>query len=158
MSGFTYNNRHECDAILKVIYKLIMDKGVKNDQIGVITPYSAQRDLISETLVNDDVVNPAKIAMEQELDEADLLDAGIGRSNGQKNTINIINGVYVATIDSFQGHEKEFVIFSCVRNNKENRIGFASDKKRMNVALTRAKNGLVLVGNSEVFRKGDSLW
>lgn len=158
MSGFTYNNRHECDAIVKVIYKLIMDKGVKHDQIGVITPYSAQRDLISETLVEDDVVNPGRVAMEQERDEADLLDAGIGRSNGGKNTINIINGVYVATIDSFQGHEKEFVIFSCVRNNKENRIGFASDKKRMNVALTRAKNGLILVGNSEVFRKGDALW
>lgn len=158
MSGFTYNNRHECDAIVKVIYKLMMDKGVKPDQIGVITPYSAQRDLVSETLVKDDVINPGGMEMEQELDEADLLDAGIGRSNGKKNTINIINGVYVATIDSFQGHEKEFVIFSCVRNNKENRIGFASDKKRMNVALTRAKNGLILVGNSEVFRKGDPLW
>lgn len=158
MKGFTYNNRYECEEIKKVIYKLILEKNVKTDQIGVITPYSAQRDLISETLVADSVVNPQGFAMEQELDEADLLDAGMSRNNGKKNTINIINGVYVATIDSFQGHEKEFVIFSCVRNNKENRIGFASDRKRLNVALTRAKNGLVLIGNSEVFRRGDQLW
>lgn len=159
ISGFTYNNRFECQEIVKFVYKLILEKNVKRDQIGIITPYSAQRDLISETLVQDPVVNPHGIAMQQELDEADLLDAGIGRSNGnKKNTINIINGVYVATIDSFQGHEKEFVIFSCVRNNKENRIGFASDKKRLNVALTRAKNGLILVGNSEMFRNGDPLW
>lgn len=158
MSGFTYNNRYEAEEIKKIIYKLILEKNVKTDQIGVITPYSAQRDLISEMLVADTVVNPQGFEMEQELDEADLLDAGIARSNGKKNTINIINGIYVATIDSFQGHEKEFVIFSCVRNNKENRIGFASDRKRLNVALTRAKNGLVLVGNSEVFRKGDPLW
>ncbi|QLL32043.1 hypothetical protein HG536_0C02120 [Torulaspora globosa] len=158
MRGFTYNNRYECEEIKKIIYKLILEKNVRTDQIGIITPYSAQRDLISEMLVADTVVNPQGFAMEQELDEADLLDAGIAHSNGKKNTINIINGVYIATIDSFQGHEKEFVIFSCVRNNKENRIGFASDRKRLNVALTRAKNGLVLVGNSEVFRKGDPLW
>lgn len=159
MRGFTYNNHYESAEILKVLYKLILDKNVKHDQIGIITPYSAQRDLLSETLVNDPVVNPKGIAMEQEVDEADLLDAGIGRSNGaKKNTINIINGVYVATIDSFQGHEKNFIIFSCVRNNKENKIGFVSDRRRLNVALTRAKNGLILVGNNEVLKNSDTLW
>lgn len=159
MRGFTYNNHYESAEILKVLYKLILDKNVKHDQIGIITPYSAQRDLLSETLLNDPVINPKGIAMEQEVDEADLLDAGIGRSNGaKKNTINIINGVYVATIDSFQGHEKNFIIFSCVRNNKENKIGFVSDRRRLNVALTRAKNGLVLVGNNEVLKNSDTLW
>lgn len=157
--GFTYNNINEAEQIIKILYKLILDKGVKNDQIGVITPYSAQRDLLSEIIVNDLIINPKKMAMEQEVDEADLLNGNSNRTNGaKKNTINIINGVFVSTIDSFQGHEKSFIIFSCVRNNKENKIGFVSDRRRMNVALTRAKNGLILVGNKNVLADGDPLW
>ncbi|AQZ17265.1 ECM32 (YER176W) [Zygosaccharomyces parabailii] len=154
MRGYTYINRHECDALLQVLYKLILDKKVARDQIGIVTPYSAQRDLISEILVNDNVVNPEGHAMEQDVDEADVFDA----TGGKKNSINIVNGLFVATVDSFQGHEKNFILFSTVRNNKENKIGFVSDARRMNVALTRAKNGLVLIGSDKTLQAGSPLW
>lgn len=152
--GYTYINRHECDALLQVLYKLILDKKVARDQIGIVTPYSAQRDLISEILVNDNVVNPEGHAMEQDVDEADVFDA----TGGKKNSINIVNGLFVATVDSFQGHEKNFILFSTVRNNRENKIGFVSDARRMNVALTRAKNGLVLIGSDKTLQAGSPLW
>ncbi|CUS22551.1 LAQU0S06e00628g1_1 [Lachancea quebecensis] len=159
MRGFTYNNAHEAGYILAVLHKLILEKGVKRDEIGVITPYSSQRDLISEMLVKDPIVNPSGKAMEQEMDKDDALGGGDSVSgSANKVTINIVNGVYVATVDSFQGHEKSFVVFSCVRNNSENKIGFVKDRRRMNVALTRAKNGLVVVGNKDVMKKGDQLW
>ncbi|KAM3161035.1 Helicase ATP-binding domain-containing protein [Lachancea thermotolerans] len=159
MRGFTYNNAHEAEYILAVLHKLILEKGVKTDEIGVITPYSSQRDLISEMLVKDPIVNPSGKAMEQEMDKDDALGGGESVSgSANKVTINIVNGVYVATVDSFQGHEKSFVLFSCVRNNSENKIGFVKDRRRMNVALTRAKNGLVVVGNKDVMKKGDQLW
>lgn len=158
MMGFTYNNKFEAQDILAVLHKLIVEKNVPRDEIGVITPYSAQRDLVSDFLVKDSIVNPEGNAMEQEIDKDDIIGDSSTSSEGNKSTINIINGVYVATVDSFQGHEKRFIIFSCVRNNKENKIGFVKDRRRLNVALTRAKNGLVLVGNKEVMKSGDDLW
>lgn len=54
----------------------------------------------------------------------------------------------ISTIDSFQGQEKEIIIISLVRSNDENIIGFLSDYRRMNVALTRAKEQLFVIGDS----------
>ncbi|CCD23267.1 RNA helicase NDAI_0B02320 [Naumovozyma dairenensis CBS 421] len=159
IKAFTYNNKYECQDILKILYKLILEKNVKHEEIGIITPYSAQRDLLSELLVADPVVNPYGRSMEQETDEAEFLNSKHTLGNDiQSHTVNIINGLHVATVDSFQGHEKNFIIFSCVRNNPENKIGFLRDRRRLNVALTRSKNGLILVGNKEVLKKGDNLW
>jgi predicted DNA helicase len=54
----------------------------------------------------------------------------------------------INTIDSFQGQEKDIIMISCVRSNVKNEIGFLSDYRRMNVALTRAKKRLVIIGDS----------
>jgi len=53
-----------------------------------------------------------------------------------------------STIDSFQGQEKETVILSLVRSNDESEIGFLKDYRRMNVAITRAKEQLIVIGDS----------
>lgn len=53
-----------------------------------------------------------------------------------------------STIDSFQGQEKETIIISLVRSNGENSIGFLKDYRRMNVAMTRAKEHLIIIGDS----------
>ena len=72
----------------------------------------------------------------------------------------------INTVDSFQGQERDIVLFSTVRaNNKNNNgnninndaIGFLSDFRRMNVALSRAKLGCFVVGNSQKF-KSDPYW
>lgn len=54
----------------------------------------------------------------------------------------------ISTIDSFQGQEKETVIVSLVRSNEEGEIGFLKDYRRMNVAITRAKEQLYVIGDS----------
>jgi regulator of nonsense transcripts 1 len=54
----------------------------------------------------------------------------------------------VSTVDSFQGQERDFIVISCVRGDSDGGIGFLSVKNRVNVAVTRARCGLIVVGNA----------
>ncbi len=54
----------------------------------------------------------------------------------------------VNTIDSFQGQERDIIYLSLVRSNEKSTIGFLSDYRRMNVAMTRARKKLVIIGDS----------
>ena len=58
------------------------------------------------------------------------------------------NTISVNTIDSFQGQERDVVYISMVRSNIDNVIGFLSEVRRMNVAMTRARKKLVVIGDS----------
>jgi superfamily I DNA and/or RNA helicase len=61
--------------------------------------------------------------------------------------------VEVNSIDGFQGREKNIIIISLVRSNNRQEIGFLKDLRRLNVALTRAINELVIIGNRETIEK-----
>ncbi len=56
--------------------------------------------------------------------------------------------VEVDTVDAFQGREKDAVLVTLVRSNPEGQVGFLTDLRRMNVALTRARRHLFVVGDS----------
>lgn len=57
-------------------------------------------------------------------------------------------GLEVDTVDGFQGREKEAILVDLVRSNEDAQLGFLSDTRRMNVALTRAKRCLLVIGDS----------
>ena len=122
-SGTSFLNRSEANAVEKIVTHLLKH-GVGPWQIGVITPYEGQRAHVVALMLRHG-------------------------SLSQK----LYSEVEVASVDAFQGREKDYIILSCVRSNEHQGIGFLSDPRRLNVALTRAKYGLVVLGNPKVLAK-----
>ena len=56
--------------------------------------------------------------------------------------------IAVNTVDGFQGQERDIIVISMVRSNEEGQIGFLRDLRRMNVAITRARMKLIILGDS----------
>jgi len=131
-SGTSYLNRTEASNIEKLV-TYFLKAGVKPYQVGVITPYEGQRAYICSVFQRQTAFSHK--AYEE---------------------------IEVASVDSFQGREKDFILLSCVRSNQNQGIGFLNDPRRLNVALTRAKYGLIVCGNAKVlgkqFRSQPSLW
>ena len=86
--------------------------------IGIISPYREQCQMIEEEF------------------------------NGEENLAAYLPHVDINTIDAFQGQERDLILISLVRSNEKSEIGFLSDYRRMNVAMTRAKKQLVVIGDS----------
>jgi senataxin len=66
----------------------------------------------------------------------------------------VLKSIDVNTVDGFQGQEKDIILLSCVRTE---RLGFITDLRRMNVAFTRAKKSLWVIGN-DVALKASAEW
>lgn len=89
------------------------------DRIGIISPYKAQVSQMQENLeINQALADEFK------------------------------HLVSINTIDAFQGQERDIIYISLVRSNEKSEIGFLSDTRRMNVAITRARKKLVIFGDS----------
>ncbi len=71
-------------------------------------------------------------------DQIDLLNKKLDKEN-----------LEIETVDGFQGREKELIILSLVRSNKNNELGFLKDYRRLNVSLTRARRKLIIIGDSK---------
>jgi len=126
-SGTSYLNRTEASYVEKIVTHLLK-MGVTPAQVGVITPYDGQKKYVFEHM----------------------------RRAGPLATT-LYEAIEVASVDAFQGREKDFILVSCVRSSETQGIGFLSDPRRLNVALTRARLGIILLGNPRVLSK-NPLW
>jgi superfamily I DNA and/or RNA helicase len=68
-----------------------------------------------------------------------------------KKKLRELPSVGVNTVDAFQGQERDVIYISLVRSNDRQEIGFLKDYRRMNVAMTRARKKLVMIGDSATF-------
>lgn len=97
--------------------------------------------------------------IQQRLETIEVSERSIGIISPYRLQINKLREVFpeqkitIQTIDGFQGQEKEVIILSLVRSNKTNTIGFLKDYRRMNVAMTRAKLKLIVIGDSSTLGK-----
>ena len=122
-SGTSYLNRGEATGVEAVVTHLLR-AGCAPDALGVVTPYEGQRAFVT----------------------AQMAHAGPLRAE-------LYADVQVASVDSFQGREKDFIVLSCVRSNETTGIGFLADPRRLNVALTRARLGVIVLGNPRALSK-----
>jgi len=107
--------------------------------------------------------NDGELRLVQKLLETENIDpirtAFISPYNGQVAAAKemLPKDMRISTIDSFQGQEQETIILSLVRSNDDGDIGFLKDYRRMNVAITRAKEKLFVIGDSATIG-GDSFY
>jgi len=113
-------NEEEAGLLIRELEKLIREVGAEewNYTIGIITPYSAQ------------VERLAKLAEVSE------------------EISHLARFVTINTVDAFQGQERDIIAISFVRSNDKSEVGFLSDIRRTNVAMTRARKKLIMVGDS----------
>jgi ATP-dependent RNA/DNA helicase IGHMBP2 len=121
--GTSTTNPEEASFLFRHLQQLVNELSSsysKNDfpTVGIISPYKQQVDLLKEHLVNSPPLN----------------------MYGDRIAVN--------TIDSFQGQERDIIYISMTRSNPDSRIGFLSEIRRMNVAMTRARKKLVIIGDS----------
>jgi len=98
--------------------------------------------------------NEGELRIAQKITETEALDPGrtafispyAGQVSAAKEALPI--EMRISTIDSFQGQEQEIIILSLVRSNDDGDIGFLKDYRRMNVAITRAREQLFVIGDS----------
>lgn len=86
---------------------------------GIISPYKAQVQLLRKLIRQDKYLRPLR------------------------------RNMVVNTVDAFQGQERDVIVVSMVRNNEMGQIGFLGDLRRMNVAITRARHKLIILGDAE---------
>lgn len=118
---------------LKKIIENIRKNNLQRKSIGIITPYVAQKDYLTRQL--KEIISEAK-------EQGVTIDIG--------------------TVDSFQGSDKDYIIYDSVRSGKGlGNIKFISNEKRLNVSLSRAKELLIIIADSKFLSaagKGNSKW
>lgn len=138
-------NKTEAVHLADVVQHLLQTHKVHPKSIGIITPYSAQVKLIFEYL--NQALRDYRYQGEDMADDENMVDY---RGHG-------IMGITISSVDGFQGREKDIILFSAVRSNALKRLGFLKDWRRLNVALTRAKRGVIVFGDAEVL-SADEHW
>jgi len=123
--GESIYNGAEAAIVARIVERLAgAVRGRKKPlSIAVLTPYRAQRKVISDRLA----AQPKRSSLIQ---------------------------IGVHTVDSFQGQEADVVIYSATRSNRAGKLGFTRERPRLNVALSRGRDLLIIVGDHVTARRG----
>ncbi|GLT97360.1 hypothetical protein SLE2022_149280 [Rubroshorea leprosula] len=130
-NGHSPKNMVEVAVVCEIVANLFKEFTLKKQKlsVGVISPYNAQVHEIEKKL-------------------------------GKKYARSVDSGfsISVRSVDGFQGGEEDVIIISTVRSNGNGSVGFLSNRRRANVALTRARHCCWIVGNEATLLKSGSIW
>lgn len=119
--SLSYSNPEEAELLLNHLAKVLEQYDRRPDEplrIGIIAPYKQQTEFIRNYMLEHELFKDSR------------------------------HHFSVRTVDGFQGQERDIICISMTRSNDNGEIGFLSDTRRMNVALTRAKRKLLVFGDS----------
>jgi hypothetical protein len=125
--GASYINIVEAEKVIWALQEVCRSGEIEPDTVGIVTPYKGQVNYIKGVIKSRPSLEKFRYGLE------------------------------VESVDGFQGQEKEVIIFCSVRNNKEHKVGFLSDWRRLNVMLTRARRGNIIIGSKSILNS-DPLW
>lgn len=145
-------NDHEVSMVAAIVGYLLRQGLVETD-IVVLTPYASQLMKLNVALAETVKV----VVSDQDVDQAARSEVVVSAGNQSR------EGIRVATVDNFQGEEARVIVASLVRSNQRRSIGFLNDPERVNVLLSRARDGLIMVGSAETLvgsssQSGARLW
>ncbi|THW38616.1 hypothetical protein D6D22_06660 [Aureobasidium pullulans] len=150
LQSTSHTNDYEVEMTTALVSHLIKQGTYKPEAIAVLTPYLGQLRKLRlrmqssfEVLLDD---RDVKSLQDEGLDDGGAQSRAPLAPGVQKGSI--ASAVRIATVDNFQGEEAEVVVISLVRSNKEQKCGFLRTSNRINVLLSRAKNGMFIIGNS----------
>ena len=150
--AFSKINPHESRMVAKMV-EYLLRQGYQGNEIVVLTPYLAQLRLLKKELEKITSVSLS------DLDVADFVKLGVDPELSIRNkTSQAKPSVRVSTVDNYQGEEADIVIASLVRGNPNGSIGFVGQPERVNVLLSRARNGMFLIGNKKTLSKRSEVW
>jgi hypothetical protein len=146
----SHRNIREAEVVARQVH-LLVKAGVHPSQIGVITPYNAQLDVLKQLLLypadadtqHQEVDDSASTSNTKKSKSRVAIDEA--RAKAEVAAESALPGLEIRTVDGFQGGEKECIILSLVRSNDRGEVGFLGDHRRINVAITRAKRHLCVV-------------
>ena len=126
--GLSYFNKFEAELTLQTLqdyFERIGKTRILNDRldVGIISPYRAQVQYLRSQLKKKEWFKPFR------------------------------HLITVNTVDGFQGQERDIILISLVRSNDEGQIGFLRDLRRMNVAITRARMKLIILGDVQTMSR-----
>jgi hypothetical protein len=148
-------NIHEVKMVVEMVKYFVKYGYTEPGDIAVLTPYLGQLSKIKEALSKSFVVDI------DERDAENIADMEEEVNDTSKPSNQLVN-VKLRTVDNFQGEEAKIVIISLVRNytyGEYDSIGFLRSKNRSNVLLSRAREGMYLIGNSELMAsRSKDMW
>jgi superfamily I DNA and/or RNA helicase len=121
-SKFNYEEAKALISYIESLFKEVKsidDKTLRSVTLGIITPYREQINKLKELLEENDYLFKFKKQIE------------------------------INTVDGFQGQERDIICISMVRSNMKHELGFLRELRRMNVAVTRAKKKLIIIGDGK---------
>lgn len=152
-----YNNELICDISVKNTTTITINSDFDNGNSLIFVDTSLARNNYESTwnysnsYINELEANITK-SIVNDCIKSNFNSNDLGVITNYSDQVKLIKSmidIEVETVDGFQGREKDIIIISNVRSNKQGEIGFLDEPRRLNVALTRAKSKLIIIGNSK---------